>query len=89
MKGLAAAVFESLEAAKAAGDEDWLRREIVEVLNEPLVERLVSGTVVHAGRRLHEMEDAAAYLEELGVEPRIARAAAGWFEELSLERRAR
>jgi 3-hydroxyisobutyrate dehydrogenase-like beta-hydroxyacid dehydrogenase len=83
MKGLAASVLESLAAAAACGAQDWLRREIVDVLNEPLVERLVSGTVMHAERRLHEMRDAAAYLEELGVEPRIAAAAAGWFEQLS------
>jgi hypothetical protein len=34
------------------------------------------------------MEAAAAYLEELGVEPRISRAAAGWLEQLDRETRA-
>ncbi len=88
MKGLAASVFESLEAAKAGGAQDWLRQEIVDVLGEPLVERLLSGTVTHAERRLHEMNDAAAYLQGLGIEPRVATAAAGWFEELSRARNA-
>lgn len=82
MKGLAAAVLESLEGAKAQGADEWLRREIAAVLGEPLLERLLSGTVTHAERRLDEMEAAAAYLEELGVEPRISRATAEWLETL-------
>ena len=82
MKGLAAAVLESVEGAKARGADDWLRREIAAVLGEPLLERLLAGTVTHAERRLDEIEAAAAYLEELGVEPRVSRAAAGWLETL-------
>jgi Domain of unknown function (DUF1932) len=78
MKGLAASVVESLEAAKVRGADGWLRGEIADVIGEPLLERLLSGTATHASRRLDEMEAAAAYLEELGVEPRVSRAAAGW-----------
>ena len=85
MKGLAASVLESVEAAKRRGAEPWLRGEIADVIGEPLLERLVSGTVTHAARRLDEMEAAAAYLEELGVEPRISRAAAEWLEALADE----
>ena len=82
MKGLAASVLESLEAARERGADEWLRREIADVVGEPLLERLVAGTVTHAGRRRDEMNDASAYLEELGVEPRVSRAAAGWLEAL-------
>lgn len=82
MKGLAASVLESIEGAKVRGAEDWLSREIADVLGEPLLERLLAGSVTHAERRLGEMEAAAAYLEELGVEPRISRAAAEWLESL-------
>ncbi len=89
MKGLAAAVLESIEGAKTRGAEDWLRREIAGVLGEPLLERLVSGTLTHAERRLDEMEAAAAYLEELGIEPRISRAAAAWLDTLVVEERTR
>ena len=89
MKGLAAAVLESVEGAKARGADDWLRREIADVIGEPLLERLLSGTVTHAERRLDEMEAAAAYLEELGVEPRVSRATAAWLESLVQERRRR
>jgi 3-hydroxyisobutyrate dehydrogenase-like beta-hydroxyacid dehydrogenase len=88
MKGLAAAALESIEAAKARGAEEWLRREIAEVIGEPLLERLLSGSVTHAERRLDEMDAAAAYLEDLGVEPRISRAAAEWLGAVAGERRA-
>lgn len=87
MKGLAASVVESLEAARAQGVEGWLRAEIAEVIGEPLVDRLLTGSVAHAERRLEEMEDASELLTELGVTPRVADAAAGWFEELQRERR--
>lgn len=82
MKGLAASVVESVEGARLRGADTWLRREIADVLGEPLLERLLAGTVTHAGRRRDEMEAAAAYLEELGVEPRVSRAAAGWLDAL-------
>jgi 3-hydroxyisobutyrate dehydrogenase-like beta-hydroxyacid dehydrogenase len=81
MKGIAAAAIESLEAATAAGAEQRIRGEIADVLGEPLLERLLSGSRVHAARRVEEMRAAAAYLEELGVEPRVATAAVAWLED--------
>jgi hypothetical protein len=89
MKGLAAAVLESVEAARRRGADDWLRGEIAEVVGEPLLERLLSGSVTHAERRQDEMDAAAAYLDELGVEPRVAAAAAGWLRQLAEGKRAR
>jgi 3-hydroxyisobutyrate dehydrogenase-like beta-hydroxyacid dehydrogenase len=88
MKGLAAAVLESVEAAKRHGAEEWLRGEIAEVLGEPLLDRLLAGTVTHAGRRRDEMRAAAAYLEELGIEPRVSQAAADLLEALAREESA-
>lgn len=76
-KGLAAAVFEALEAGKAAGCEEWLRANIIRELSEAdetTVDRLMTGTVLHAARRADEMAAAAEMLTELGVEPAIARA---------------
>ena len=87
MKGVAASALESVEGAKVRGADEWLRRQIAEVLGEPLLERLLSGSVTHAERRLDEMEAAAAYLEELGVDPRVSRAAAGWLGQLASEKR--
>jgi 3-hydroxyisobutyrate dehydrogenase-like beta-hydroxyacid dehydrogenase len=85
MKGIAAALVESLRAAEAAGCEEWLRDDLAHVLDEKLLERLVSGSSRHAVRRIVEMEAAADLLEELGVEPRIANAARAWLEELAAE----
>jgi 3-hydroxyisobutyrate dehydrogenase-like beta-hydroxyacid dehydrogenase len=82
MKGVAAAAIESLEAARAAGAEERVRAEIAGVLGEPLLERLLSGSRAHAARRVDEMRAAAAYVEELGISPRVAEAAAGWLQEL-------
>jgi 3-hydroxyisobutyrate dehydrogenase-like beta-hydroxyacid dehydrogenase len=88
MKGLAASAIESLEAGAAAGAEEWVRAEIVRALDTPgapLLERLLAGTRTHARRRRDEMSAAAAYLLELGVEPRVARAAEAWLEAIARE----
>jgi 3-hydroxyisobutyrate dehydrogenase-like beta-hydroxyacid dehydrogenase len=82
MKGIAAAALESVEAAEAAGVADRVYADIAAVIGEPLLERLLSGSRVHAARRADEMRAAAAHLEELGVAPRIASAAAEWLEQL-------
>jgi 3-hydroxyisobutyrate dehydrogenase-like beta-hydroxyacid dehydrogenase len=85
MKGLAAVAIESLTAAAAAGCEDWLRAEIVAVLESAdgeLLDRLETGSRRHAARRVHEMEDAAALLRELGVEPRVVDATVELLKEL-------
>jgi 3-hydroxyisobutyrate dehydrogenase-like beta-hydroxyacid dehydrogenase len=81
MKGLAAAVEESLAAGEALGFTDWLREDIDQTLegaDAGVVDRLLEGSRRHAVRRGDEMAAASAMLEELGVEPRIARAAEGW-----------
>jgi hypothetical protein len=85
MKGLAAVAIESLTAAAAAGCEDWLRAEIVAVLESAdgeLLDRLETGSRRHGARRVHEMEDAAALLRELGVEPRVVDATVELLKEL-------
>lgn len=85
-KGLAAAVVEALAAARAAGCEEWLRRNIgaeLEAASSATVERLEKGSVRHAVRREHEMSAAAAMLSELGVPPRIAQASRDWLRQLS------
>lgn len=70
MKGLAAALHEALDAAAATGCDQWLRDEIAAELTRAdagLVERLVTGTRRHAGRRVEEMEAARALLAASGV----------------------
>jgi 3-hydroxyisobutyrate dehydrogenase-like beta-hydroxyacid dehydrogenase len=82
MKGIAAAALESLEAARAAGVETRVYDDIAAVIGEPLLERLLSGSRRHAARRVVEMKAAGAYVEELGVQPRVALAAAEWLADL-------
>jgi 3-hydroxyisobutyrate dehydrogenase-like beta-hydroxyacid dehydrogenase len=76
MKGLAAAVIESLSAAERAGCEAWLRAQIGSVIEPSLIDRLVDGSKQHARRRIDEMDAAAAVVAELGLEPHVAPAAA-------------
>jgi 3-hydroxyisobutyrate dehydrogenase-like beta-hydroxyacid dehydrogenase len=85
VKGTAAAMGEALEAAERLGCADWLAGDIGRTLDEAdadFAERLLSGSRVHARRRTHEMEAAAAMLEELGVEPRMATATEAWLRSL-------
>ena len=83
MKGLAAAVLESLRAAAVAGHAPRLEGEIAAVIGEPLLERLVEGSRRHALRRVDELDAARELLLELGVEPRIASASASVLAELA------
>ncbi|MGO1284523.1 NAD(P)-binding domain-containing protein [Brachybacterium tyrofermentans] len=85
MKGLAGVVIEALDGAKSAGCEDWMRGQIeTELAADPaqLVERLVTGSQVHAARRKHEAADAARCLDELGTHSWMTRGVEEWFEEL-------
>jgi 3-hydroxyisobutyrate dehydrogenase-like beta-hydroxyacid dehydrogenase len=88
-KGLAAAVVEALEAARAAGLEDWLAgniRDELEKSNAATLDRLVSGSHTHAVRRREEMAAAADLIDELGVPPRIATAGRDWLADLAARR---
>ncbi|MFT3864265.1 MAG: DUF1932 domain-containing protein [Solirubrobacterales bacterium] len=89
VKGLTIAAIESLEAARAAGQEEWLREhlaETVENADAAWLERLVSGSRPHARRRTEEMRAAAEMLDAQGTPSLIARAAAEWYEQLAKER---
>lgn len=81
-KGLAAVVTEAIEGARAAGVEGWMRTELVNLLAEADIDRMLEGSLTHAARREREMADVAAQLRELSVEPRMSEAARSWLEEL-------
>lgn len=86
MKGLAAAVIESMEAASRAGCAEWMRSEITNQLLEAdasLLDRLIQGSRKHALRRTEEMQAATDLLNDLHVEPRVSQAALGWLQELA------
>lgn len=70
MKGLATLVIETLNAAELAGQRERLTEQVAAELGPngaALVERLVTGTYAHAGRREHEMLDALAELQRIGA----------------------
>jgi 3-hydroxyisobutyrate dehydrogenase-like beta-hydroxyacid dehydrogenase len=84
-KGLAAAVIESLRAARAAGCEDWIRASIARELagaSAATIGRLEHGSQRHARRRADEMEAAAELLAQLGIPPRVATASEQWLRQL-------
>jgi 3-hydroxyisobutyrate dehydrogenase-like beta-hydroxyacid dehydrogenase len=77
-KGVAAVVNEALAAARAAGHEEWMRGQLLELFettDDDALTRMERGSRKHARRRGHEMADVAALLRELGVEPHVAEAA--------------
>jgi 3-hydroxyisobutyrate dehydrogenase-like beta-hydroxyacid dehydrogenase len=77
MKGLASLIGEAVEAGRAAGYEEWIRGQIAAALagdGQAVIDRLLTGTRTHALRRMHEVRDAAGYLEELGVRPTMTSA---------------
>ncbi len=87
-KGMAAAVVEALDAARAAGHEQWLREHIAAVLTaagEETVQRILEGTRRHAVRRTAEMEAAADMLSELGVPPLTAEASRALHQRLGAQ----
>lgn len=86
MKGWAAAIIESLEAARHLGADDWLLQEIAQEFthaDERLMRRLIEGSRQHATRRTEEMTAAVELLRELDIEPRVASAAEGWLRQLA------
>lgn len=87
MKGLAAVVLETLDAARAAGAEDWMRQGIAAELDvdgqgAERVERMISGTRTHAARREHEMREALIELERLGTPSDMTRGTLAWLARL-------
>jgi 3-hydroxyisobutyrate dehydrogenase-like beta-hydroxyacid dehydrogenase len=87
-KGMSTSIVEALEAARAAGLEDWLTEHIAEDLashGAATLTRIVTGTRQHAVRRGHEMAAAAEMLTDLGVEPIMAAASQHLHERLAAE----
>ncbi|WP_433868959.1 DUF1932 domain-containing protein [Saccharopolyspora sp. CA-218241] len=78
MKGLGALITESLQAARAAGAEDWVAAQIDGELSSGAAtrERLRTGTARHAARRAGEADAAVALLDALGQRGPMTRATA-------------
>jgi 3-hydroxyisobutyrate dehydrogenase-like beta-hydroxyacid dehydrogenase len=85
-KGMAASIVEALDAARAAGEEQWLAEHIAAELaaaDAATVDRITEGTRQHAVRRAAEMEAAADMLTELGVPPLMADASRALHDRLT------
>lgn len=85
-KGVASVVNEALAAARAAGVEEWIRTELLdlfETTDEAALLRMQEGSRRHAKRRAREMADVGALLRELGVTPHVSDAARSQLEELA------
>jgi 3-hydroxyisobutyrate dehydrogenase-like beta-hydroxyacid dehydrogenase len=85
-KGMAASIVEAVDAARAAGLEEWLHEHIGEELAKAdvaTVDRIVVGTRQHAVRRGAEMAAAAEMLTELGVPPLMADASRALHERIA------
>lgn len=76
LKGFAALLIESLRAAEQAGlaEETWTNLvDQLSTMDADFLERMVLGTGTHAVRRLHEMEETAELLTDLGIDPIMTR----------------
>ncbi|MPY57116.1 RraA family protein [Streptomyces spongiae] len=75
MKGLGAIIVQAVDAARAAGDEPWVRQQIALELadGDATLERLYTGTAKHGLRRAGEVAAAADLLAELDLDPALAR----------------
>ena len=88
MKGLAALLVESTEAASRYGQGEWFWSHLIGqlgALDQDLMKRLRDGTALHAVRRLEEMEAARDLLIELGVPPTMTTATVAFLHRLSEE----
>lgn len=86
MKGLAALAFESVEAADAVGERDWVIAQMASELGpngHELIEHLLAGTTRHAVRRETEMRDVQAYLDSLGAAHPMTDATVAWLGEIA------
>ena len=78
MKGLPALLMEALEAASAMKIEEVVLKSLAETMNsctfEVTMNRLVTGTAVHAERRGQEMVNVIEMLNTLNIKPTMSQA---------------
>jgi 3-hydroxyisobutyrate dehydrogenase-like beta-hydroxyacid dehydrogenase len=84
MKGLPALLVEVLEAASIMKVDHLVLKSLADTMNacsfEQTLNRLVTGSAIHAERRAHEMKDVIKMLEGINVQPTMSKAA---FERLT------
>lgn len=92
-KGLACLLFEALQAARHFHVEELIVDSLCESYGqgfEKVIDGYLSGTVIHAGRREHEMGNVVDFLKESGLPSGMAEAAREKLEgiaQLELDKR--
>jgi len=94
MKGAAALLFETCLAARRYDAVDLIVESLSESFNsipfEKWVDRLLNGTAIHAGRRVHEMEDVIDTLQALSIPSTMSEATLttlSWITDMDLSAR--
>jgi 3-hydroxyisobutyrate dehydrogenase-like beta-hydroxyacid dehydrogenase len=86
MKGLAAILLETMEAARRRNVLDEVARDVSTTFNEipfeKIIRRYICGTAVHCERRLHEMKDCLELLQEMGSADRTTKATIATLRDL-------
>ncbi len=86
MKGLAAVVYESVEAADAVGAREWVIGQIAGELGpggDEVVRHLIEGTAKHALRREAEMRETRDLLDSLGARRAMTDGTIEWLGALA------
>lgn len=81
-KGLEALAVETLAAAESQGLSEEFHTVMSDLYEIPLrqfLDTLIRTHVIHAGRRLHEVEEAQAQLEAAGIRPAVTPGVAALF----------
>jgi 3-hydroxyisobutyrate dehydrogenase-like beta-hydroxyacid dehydrogenase len=82
-KGVAAVIMECLEAAQALNMTEYARAQMLKIISdESMIDRFVSGSIKHAGRRVHEMEAVVEMLNSIGVSAFTSQAAVQRLKEV-------
>jgi 3-hydroxyisobutyrate dehydrogenase-like beta-hydroxyacid dehydrogenase len=86
MKGLAALLIETMEAARRRGIMDEVIADSSVTFNqipfEKIIKRYVNGTAVHCGRRIHEMQECLELLHDMGSSDRGTRTTIAMLRDL-------
>lgn len=88
-KGLACLLFESLQAAQRFHVEDMIVDSICESYGsafEKVIDGYISGTVIHAGRREHEMKNVVDFLRSADLPFEMAEATRGKLEKIAAQK---
>lgn len=87
-KGIAAVIFEAVEAGKKLGLEEHIRKQIHSIIgeNDDLIDRFIVGSKDHAFRRMQEMEAVVDMLKSNEIKSTISEATVEHLSHLQEEK---